>query len=38
MLVDAKGTANTYQVLPSGALRAIGEPVANGQMATCWLA
>jgi hypothetical protein len=38
VLVDAKGTANTYQVLPSGALRAIGAPVANGQMATCWLA
>ena len=37
VLVDASGAANTYRVLPSGALSPIGTTVANGQMATCWL-
>jgi 6-phosphogluconolactonase (cycloisomerase 2 family) len=37
VLVDASGAANTYRVLPSGALRPIGLTVTNGQMATCWL-
>jgi 6-phosphogluconolactonase (cycloisomerase 2 family) len=37
VLVDASGAANTYRVLPSGALNPIGATVANGQMATCWL-
>jgi DNA-binding beta-propeller fold protein YncE len=38
VLADASGSANTYRVLPSGALSATGAPAANGQQATCWLA
>jgi DNA-binding beta-propeller fold protein YncE len=38
VLADASGFANTYRVLPSGALSATGAPAANGQNATCWLA
>jgi 6-phosphogluconolactonase (cycloisomerase 2 family) len=37
VLADAKGFANTYRVLRSGALAATGTPAANGQKATCWL-
>ncbi len=37
MLADAGGSANTYHVLPSGALSPAGTTAANGQMATCWL-
>ena len=31
------GSANTYRVLPSGALSPAGTAAANGQGATCWL-
>ena len=37
VLVDASGFANTYRVLPSGALSASGAPAANGQKAPCWV-
>jgi 6-phosphogluconolactonase (cycloisomerase 2 family) len=38
VLADASGFADTYRVLPSGALSATGAPAANGQKAPCWLA
>jgi 6-phosphogluconolactonase (cycloisomerase 2 family) len=37
VLEDASGSANTYRVLPSGALAPTGTAAANGQQATCWL-
>lgn len=38
VLTDASGSANTYHVLPSGALTPTGTAAANGQAATCWIA
>lgn len=38
VLIDASGSANTYDVSTSGALVRIGAPVANGQNGTCWVA
>ena len=37
VLTDASGSANTYHVLPSGALTPTGTAAANGQAATCWI-
>jgi hypothetical protein len=37
VLAAASGSANTYRVLPSGALSPAGTAAANGQDATCWL-
>lgn len=37
VLTDASGSANTYQVLPSGALAPTGTVAPNGQAATCWI-
>jgi 6-phosphogluconolactonase (cycloisomerase 2 family) len=37
VLADASGSANTYRVLPSGALTPSGTAAANGQQATCWI-
>ena len=37
VLTDASGSANTFHVLPSGALTPTGTAAANGQAATCWI-
>jgi hypothetical protein len=37
VVADLGGSANTYRVLPSGALTPTGTPAANGQRATCWI-
>jgi 6-phosphogluconolactonase (cycloisomerase 2 family) len=37
VLTDASGSANTFHVLPSGALAPTGTAAANGQAATCWI-